>query len=594
MAWNDSPPKKEELQAFSSPIEKEVNSDTPDALSSLGRGLGQGLTFGLQDEAAGALDSLGQLGDWEKMKQAYLASRDDSRAKNEAAEKAHEYIYGAGNIAGAVGGALAGGALGLGVKAGGALLPAGVGTIGELAANAGLQGAAQGYGSSNADSVTEDLSNAAKGGLAGAAIGGLLGGAGKAITSPELKKGVGKLLGKASGVSDDALEGLYNNPDMLKNSKTLDELVAEYKKLGLGLNQERTAASKNALSKLTDEGLHAVDEITPKLNETIKTVDGSPIGVKEIAKTGQGSGVNKEVDDIIRQLEEGYGKKGILTDAQMGEEVRSLQNQGWDAGRAQETNKALASQRTSGVLNEILKKQNPAYGQAMEPVSELSQILSKLENTIGDYSSEESNKIISALKRAMNKTDVTPDELKALQALDSKVGSNLAEGVKETRLANEFDPKFHLGEGSSLKHGLLQAGLRKAGRFGAEKLITSAKESATNPGVLSKALRSDSLYQGLGRASSSDIVDDQAKSPKEVINNIEKNNEPATLSRNLSDYSDDELTQVANNVLASDPTNAAAKQLVTSLQNQDRSKKNAALFSMMQNPKTRELLKLNK
>lgn len=162
---------KAEKPAFdpSAPIEK---VEGPSKIESGIRGLAQGASFGLADEAAGAVGALKSLLTDEKLTDAYRRERDESRANYDAAEKENPGTYLAGQLASvAVPGA---GSLGA------------VGRVGEAAsltqkvlgaAKAGAaMGAVQGLGSSTADLTKGDVKGAAEDTAMGAGVGGLLGG----------------------------------------------------------------------------------------------------------------------------------------------------------------------------------------------------------------------------------------------------------------------------------------------------------------------------------------------------------------------------------------------------------------------------------
>lgn len=144
---------------------------TPGMLESAARGAEQGATFGFGDEINGGLEALlnGVTGKDKGLSilDAYKQHRDESRAAMDAASAVHPYLYGAGNVAGALGAGL---------------LTAGVGGLAGAAplAEQGLAGAAKAgaaYGALSGLGDTKDITDVgqtakdvAGNALAGAAI----------------------------------------------------------------------------------------------------------------------------------------------------------------------------------------------------------------------------------------------------------------------------------------------------------------------------------------------------------------------------------------------------------------------------------------
>jgi hypothetical protein len=193
--------------------------EEPGLLESTLRGAGQGASFGFQDEIAGALESA-------FTDKTYKQARDESRARNAAAEAAHPWGYGLGSVLGTAGTGLVTGGLAAGAA------KAGAGAVAKLAA---AEGAAQALGSSDADLTEGQFGQAAKDTAIGGVVGGVLGG------------GLHKLLGHTV---DTAIE---------RRGKDLNELIGEggvptvRKRLGqatgvreVGVREGETAASTEA------------------------------------------------------------------------------------------------------------------------------------------------------------------------------------------------------------------------------------------------------------------------------------------------------------------------------------------------------------
>ena len=131
-------------------------------LESGARGLAQGLTFGLVDEATGAIESA-------FTDKTYEQARDESRANYNEAKEANPLTYGASELGGAIGSAF--------IPGMGALNAGRGARLAEVAGKAALQGGLSGYGNSTAEDTEGLLKDTAK----GAVIGGGLGAAGYGV-----------------------------------------------------------------------------------------------------------------------------------------------------------------------------------------------------------------------------------------------------------------------------------------------------------------------------------------------------------------------------------------------------------------------------
>lgn len=153
-------------------------ASTPSALEAAGRGALQGGTLGFSDEVTGGGEALFDkvLGNdkGKSLQDLYTQHTAEARAANAAAESAHPYAYGAGNLAGG----LASGALtgGLGAET----------ALGRVGVAAGM-GAASGIGFGNASTITDGAEEALKGALVGGVVGGAVEGVSRAFNPATLE-----------------------------------------------------------------------------------------------------------------------------------------------------------------------------------------------------------------------------------------------------------------------------------------------------------------------------------------------------------------------------------------------------------------------
>jgi hypothetical protein len=155
-----------------------ANAAPPSTAAAVLRGAGQGLTMGFGDELGGAIGSMFS-------RKTYEQIRDEIRAADKAAQEAHPFAFGAGEIGGGIGSALI---PGLGIARGAKLAT----TVGKAALSGGIYGA----GKSEGETAGDIIADAAK----GAAVGGAAGAAGHAIA-----KGVGAVARGAQGRVDKRL-----------------------------------------------------------------------------------------------------------------------------------------------------------------------------------------------------------------------------------------------------------------------------------------------------------------------------------------------------------------------------------------------------
>lgn len=285
--WDET----EEIQAAGPSWDDTEEISTPSMLESGVRGLVQGATFGLADEATGALEAM--LTD-----KTYAQARDESRANYEAAQKANPGTYLAGDIGGGVATAFI---PGLGV------LNAGKGAkLAEVAGKGALQGALGGFGRSEGDVGTQALDT-----ITGAALGGATG----AIASK-----AGDMLTKAGDATQDVADRFtIRSLGGTKNQiQKLGGNAADVAEAARAEGIVTPFASSKTIAERADNLLGSIDdEMTPIYNAASDSSMATGDLLKRIDDQIAEYQYKPEMADVVRQLEKakqdiaGTGKVGF-------------------------------------------------------------------------------------------------------------------------------------------------------------------------------------------------------------------------------------------------------------------------------------------
>ena len=219
----------------------------PSELESAGQGIGQGISFGLSDEVYGARKALQDtlFGDAKfiDIADTYRSNRDDARESLAGHQEVNPKSYMAGEVGGGLATALVPG-----------LNAAKGASLSTQASKMAAQGAAEGYGRSDADTALEQLSDTAVGGTIGAILPQAMNKSGKAYAAgkrllpgtenalPQINKGVAKVAQFVPGADYKAKE----------LSDIMDDTVN--RRAGRELNEtENRAKLSESMSKLLSE-----------------------------------------------------------------------------------------------------------------------------------------------------------------------------------------------------------------------------------------------------------------------------------------------------------------------------------------------------
>jgi hypothetical protein len=235
---------------------QQPEAQEPGYLEALGRGVKQGVTLGFGDEITGFLESA-------FTDKTYQQARDEARAKDKAAQKAHGITFGLGQIMGGAAPAIATGGAG--------------GLAGAIRAGAGL-GAASAAGESEADlskgEFTRLASDTARGGIEGGIAGGVLHGVGRGLSRILGSKGEGLIEGAATRADKRLLRDIGETAPKAQREALAaagdHNLLGALRDEGLG----SVARKPGQLEKGADAAIKRISHETADLQGTIDTKIG--------------------------------------------------------------------------------------------------------------------------------------------------------------------------------------------------------------------------------------------------------------------------------------------------------------------------------
>ncbi len=467
MGWKDTIQTIPEDQAQSKSSWRDTITDqAPTELESAGRGLAQGVSFGLRDEAAGALDSpLGALkeiankfgGDFsDEDLEAYRKERDASRDMDKQAQTANPKSYLSGEIGGSLATAL--------VPGMGALNVAKGATTGARVGRAALAGGTVGLGTSEA----EDLQGLATDTAIGADVGGALQGIGEKAVAPALQKAgaaakpylekAGQFISdKTDGLVDKGLQKLgktvadvpesvtdryLKNPASVNGALAREEVGESLLRDGGALEQLRQKVSQldsyawNELDttptfskgQVIQVGQDYVDEILKGVKGQLTRTEG----------TGASNDMIKAIKGQLGEIFDAYGDK--LSESDLKSVVQDLQKlaYSWE-GSPKMSVAAEGLRNLSGRFNSVLKNSNQAYAAKMEPVAEATKLLKEVErNFINRQNPDSMDKFLGQLPRFANKSEQASAKV-SLEGMDSLLGTSVKEDLTNTLAKEAFD-----------------------------------------------------------------------------------------------------------------------------------------------------------
>lgn len=507
-------------------------------LESLLRGGAQGATMGSADEISGGAQALYHKamdpGD-AKLMDLYRKYRDASRGEFKAAEDANPKTFMAGNIAGGV--------------ATTPFLPEVAGIKGAMAVGAGL-GAAQGLGSSNADITQGDVGGALKDTAIGAGVGGVAGLAGgalsKALTPEALEAAGAARAGKVGGSSAGERKNLLRMPG---STETAETRLAEHNKL---LNSRNPYLDNKYWVEAGDTAsdvLNKAKTILPKagkdIGDVLNTVDAAARQNPEIAELlPKGKTFGDKIRELQAEFTPQHFDKSLPSDVALNSGQDAFNKLGGVIADIETISKnGPMNFNTAQKLKELIQRKAYGNSEGKDPIMQ----------EVYSIINEQIEKSADAATQAMNNPSLYNKYIDAKNYYRAAKDQLKMSGGQEAREMGHRDfglTDFILGAGA-LAHGNLGAMVL----VGTKKLADKYGNSMAAAGTRKTA----DIMQGINSAFT--------KAPEA-------------------------LEAVGNSMISSgDPLKSKLGSMLVEASKKDDVGRNAVIFSLMQLPKYRSLMK---
>lgn len=599
---------------------------------SLARGAGQGVTLGFADElgsaAYTAFDKLrGLLGGDSQLEvaqqleeqgfkgdigptsvgEAYEETRDELRAADEAAQEENPWSYGAGEVAGAL--ALPVGELAGATKAGKAFAGSKhldkLGKTGKAMAIAapkvGIETAA--YSAGQAEELEDVPEALTKGFAGGAAMGAALPVAGKFYGDlKEGAKGIGKQIMKyASDIDPRIIDDVFENPTLLKDTKTFNQLADEVKEAATGMKTQADEAAKRAKDLLGNDEVFSSSTISSSIRNRAKNLKMSE------------TSAFKDLERVAKEIDTRYA--GNMSQRQLQEVLDELSNMAYK-GVKKDAPGAVADQLRAvrGELSDILKKANPEYRKAMSEAERGFEALNKVKSKFGiedvkDKTFNEFGEVTEVVRgldyKGQTGKDAAINKIRGLGKVNKesvkeflqdpeiqkylKLGDDFIQEGKAAEYIEELDKS---GVSTKVLTGIKTIlGAQILGPVGGAAAILApvgGRELVKSPKAIMAAkaagLSADKVAKKFGETFARPIVSTQS-TYKDKASTMKFD------SAKLEESSGDELTELSNTMSQFGKAGEGYSRVLEKASQQDEGDRKRTLFGLQQQPAFRELLK---
>jgi len=532
---------------------KEQQMDESLGIGDIARPLIQGGTLGFSDEAVGGMGTIRDLVsgnadlNWEAIKQAYEANRDQERQLNEETEKRNPTLYKTLEIAGGLASPI--GTIGSAAK--GASLAA---KAGKLALGGGLVGGAAGAGFSEGKNIEEVggdiLGGAALGALPGVVLGGVAGAAKLGEHIPIL--GIGKT---AQGLE----QGLKGNlPSNLKFTEKVEELLGKLGSKKKELSQSYEAILNKAASENRKIDASDFIEFSKKLEDELR-----------FAKSPE---VRADIQNVLDDV------RAYTTRKLPGGDV--LETPMLDPREAQHLKSSLGEKARFSVTPTL--KTGEGRGMA-------GSLKGKLADDLGENlpGFKETDAQYADLENVLRQLGIKPDKLYTKNSLTGKLEINPKTlNVVQTLLKRSVNEK---ASGDVAKRGvdLLGQGMEK---LGLDSEMTTLLDKAKSSNVFDRPLSKLGAYLGYGAQktlTAQPTVRSLAMAPETLDAYDRKPHNSYELSRNTKNATKEEINQLADTAMQIPGLSQTGQKLKQAVNEGNIRATNQLMFDLLQRPKFR-------
>jgi hypothetical protein len=371
------------------------------------RGAAQGVTFGFADEISGGSNAVYNYllnkyqGNDSTFTDEYRKARDESRDAFKAAQDANPMTYMAGEVGGGIG-TLAIPGLGLGNLFRG-------GKVANIAARGALEAGAYGLGTSEGETITENLTDAAKSAGMGAALGVGMNKAGSAVKglsekvlkSKPTEKVAKKVSNLAFDLPDEFSEQIIKHGKKFKGAKAVDQIQEDVVHAVKNLRKDIAAKDTLAWNTLSKKPQYIAKAFAKEVDDVL--FDKKVLGLnakKEVIESSLAA--DKKALSKALEIKDQLQKIGELSQDDVKTLIQKIDNEiNWDKQDLVKSNEILKSIRD--VFDSRLKTDNVAYADKMSEVAPKVKMLMGLKKDL-------------RLDAAFNPTDTTVSKLKSLKS----------------------------------------------------------------------------------------------------------------------------------------------------------------------------------
>lgn len=573
--WNDHPVVQDQAapQAFNWDKHPEVTSpEEPGQLEAFARGAGSGLTLGAEPAIAGAgsgaLAALSPGASWDDIVKAYKATRDSEKGANDKASAAHPVTSMAGNLVGGLPLALlTDGATELGA-AGGAAKAAQSGAI--LGAGAGA-GNAISEGKGLSDTAKDAITGAGTGMLTGAALHGAMG-AGKELANTEAAQNFAKAFKYGTQGTDLVTKA---------GGKAAQEGISDASQaLGMGLRDANKSAGAQlgAVRQAMQAGGQTVDT-SPTISGIQKAISNLNASADPDAAS-DAAFLQKYMDNLTKGSSTAENPIGINPDTTNFDTANQMKQTLTRFGGNAGNNAPLKTNEATNAMSGLAKDLNgnilgSPVGEG--PATQLASATNDSKLSYGalkslglDDSDFSRNPLTGEMELNQDADQSLKNKLRQLgRGPDTQAGQNSSDRINNAlEQLQQIDPEAAQRLRPQVQQAAEQNALYQKGQG---NLLTKSGLLSTAPVQVGNRLGNTGLAQGASKVAS--FAGD-------------------TIANAVKGVSNSDLVQGAKSMMATgSPTAYKLASQVADAASKTGTARNAALFSLLQQPGYRDLVK---